>query len=228
MGQGCLSRLKRITGPGTEVIMVISAIKWLQSHICVIASDPDEIRGNVAISYLSGLLRRSFLSLLAMTFFTQVLMLLFFTGCGYQANPYLKDVTTVAVPIFDNKTTWREMEFELTNLVHREIKARTSFRLVSHPEDADIIIQGEITGYRKPVIVEDAADNVVVAGSMMTLKVAIKEQKTGKEILAKSRNVQSEFIRGASETVTDAEYRGRQQTLEQLSRWVVSLLEETQ
>lgn len=149
-------------------------------------------------------------------------------SCGYQANPYLKDVATVAVPIFDNKTTWREMEFELTNLVHREIKARTPFRLVSHPEDADIIIQGEIVDYRKPVMVEDATDNVIVAGSVMTLKVSIKEQKTGREILSKSQNVQSEFIRGASETTTDAEYRGRQQTLEQLSRWVVSLLEESQ
>lgn len=156
------------------------------------------------------------------------LIFLFMVSCGYQLNPYLKEVTTVAVPIFDNKTTWREMEFELTNLVHREIKARTPFRLVSHPDDADIIIQGEITDYRNPGMVENAQDNVVVAGSVMTLKVIIKEQKTGKEILAKSQNVQSEFIRGASETVTDAEYRGRQQTLEQLSRWVVSLLEESQ
>jgi len=156
------------------------------------------------------------------------LTFLFIVSCGYQLNPYLKDVTTVAVPIFDNKTTWREMEFELTNLVNREIKARTPFRLVSHPEDADIIIQGTIMDYRKPVVVEDAADNVVVADSVMTLKVIIKEQKTGKEILAKSQSVHSEFIRGSSETVTDAEYRGRQQTLEQLSRWVVSLLEETQ
>ena len=156
------------------------------------------------------------------------LIFLFIIGCGYQLNPYLKEVTTVAVPIFDHKTTWREMEFELTTLVQREIKARTPFRLVSHPEDADIIIQGEITDYRNPAMVEDAQDNVIMAGSVMALKVIIKEQKTGREILSKSRNVQSEFIRGASETAADAEYRGRQQTLEQLSRWVVSLLEESQ
>ncbi|MEW6026475.1 MAG: LPS assembly lipoprotein LptE [Planctomycetota bacterium] len=154
-------------------------------------------------------------------------ILLFAAGCGYQMSPYMKDVTAVSAPIFDNKTTWRGMEFELSNLVHREIKARTPFRLVSHPEDADIVIQGEITAYRKPALVEDANDNVIVAGSMMTLTVRIREQKTGKEILSKSRNIQSEFIIGSSETATDAEYRGRQQTLEQLSRWVVSLLEET-
>ncbi|MBI5779292.1 MAG: hypothetical protein HZA49_07540 [Planctomycetes bacterium] len=155
-------------------------------------------------------------------------MFLLVAGCGYQPNLYLKEVTAVAVPIFDNKTAWREMEFELTNLVQREIKARTPFRLVSHPEDADIIIQGEITDYRKPAMVEDVQDNVIVAGSVMVLKVSIKEQKTGKEILTKSQTAQSEFIRGASEAATDAEYRGRQQTLEQLSRWVVSLLEESQ
>jgi len=156
------------------------------------------------------------------------LIFLLIVSCGYQLNPYLKEVTTVAVPIFENKTAWREMEFELTSLVHREIKARTFFRLVSHPEDADIIIQGEITNYRKSIMVEDAQDNVIMAASMMTLKVTIKEQKTGKEIFSKSRNVQSEFIGGMNEAATDAEYRGRQQTFEQLSRWVVSLLEEAQ
>jgi len=154
------------------------------------------------------------------------LIFLFIIGCGYQLNPYMKEVVTVAVPIFDNKTTWREMEFELTNLVHREIKARTPFRLVSHPEDADIVIYGEITDYRNPVMVEDTQDNVIMSGAVMTLRVTIKEQKTGKEVMSKSRSVQSEFIRGASEASTDAEYRGRQQTFEQLSRWVVSLLEE--
>lgn len=148
-------------------------------------------------------------------------------GCGYQFSSYMKDVTTVAVPIFDNTTTWREMEFELTALVHREIKARTPFRLVSRPEDADIVVYGSITAYRKPVHVEDGLDNVVVGGSIMTVNVSVREQKSGRELISRARTVQREFIVGASETVADAEYRGRQQSFEQLSRWVVSLLEES-
>ena len=137
-----------------------------------------------------------------------------------------KDIKTVAVPIFDNKTRWREVEFELTNLVHREIKARTFLRLVSKPEDADIVIKGEITDYYKPVLVEDAQDQVIASESKITINVSVIDQKTGKNIISKNNTVQGEFIIGARETAADAEYRGRQSALEQLSRWVVSLLEE--
>ena len=75
---------------------------------------------------------------------------------------------------------------------------------------------------------EEMKSSSIVIINSKEVPLIIKEQKTGKEILSKSRNVQSEFIRGASETSTDAEYRGRQQAFEQLSRWVVSLLEELQ
>lgn len=163
---------------------------------------------------LSSMLRSSFWVILLCVF-----------GCGYQSSLRVNEVTTVAVPIFDNKTSWRELEFELTNLIHREIKARTPFRLVSRPEDADIIIVGEIVDYYKPVIVEDTQDQIIVAASKITIKVSIKDQKTGSAIITKSHTVQGEFIRGSKETFSDAEYRGRQNTFEQISRWVVSLLE---
>ncbi|MDI6732823.1 MAG: LPS assembly lipoprotein LptE [Planctomycetota bacterium] len=147
-------------------------------------------------------------------------------GCGYQSSIYSPQVATIAVPIFENKTTWREMEFDLTSLVHREIKARTPFRLVSRPEDADIVILGEIVSCRRPSILEDTADNVVIYGSVMTLNISIKDQKTGKSLITRPNTIENEFIRGASETVSEAEYRARAQTYEQLARWVISLLEE--
>lgn len=154
------------------------------------------------------------------------LIVICLAGCGYQSRPYQNDITTVAVPIFDNKTTWREMEFDLTNLVHREIKTRTPFRLVSKPEDADIVIQGEIIDYHKPPLVSTIQDQALISASRITLRVTIKNQKTGKNILTQTNTVQSDFIQGAKETPADAEYRGRLNTFEQLSRWVVSLLED--
>lgn len=153
------------------------------------------------------------------------LILFCVAGCGYHSSLRPNDITNVAIPIFDNKTVWRELEFELTNLVSREVKARTPFRLVSRPEEADIVIVGEILDYYKPVIVEDTQDQVVVAASKITIKVSIKDQKTGTIIITKNQTVQSEFLRGSKETFSDAEYRGRQNTFEQISRWVVSLLE---
>jgi hypothetical protein len=166
------------------------------------------------MNFLTCILRNSFL-----------LIIFCVAGCGYHSSLRVNDITNVAVPIFDNKTTWRELELELTNLVHREVKAKTPFRLVSRPEEADIIIVGEILDYYKPVIVEDSQDQVIVGASKITIRVSIKDQKTGVVIVTKNKTVQSEFLRGSKETLLDAEYRGRQNTFEQIGSWIISLLE---
>lgn len=148
------------------------------------------------------------------------------SGCGYRAQSYINDITSVAVPIFDNQTTWREMEFELTNIVQREIKARTPLRLASKPEDADIVLKGEIIKYYKPSLVEDKQDQVIMSASKITVRVFIRDQKSGKDIIEKTNSFQGEFARGVNESLADAEYRGRQNTFEQIGRWVVTLLED--
>jgi len=156
-----------------------------------------------------------------------LVMLLFVLGCGYHSTLRSdKDIKTITVPVFDNKTRWREIEFELTNLVHRDIKGCSSLQMVSRPEDADIIVKGEITDYYKPVLVEDGQDNVVAAAARITVTVSVIDQKTGKPILTQTRAVQGQFIKGANDDQLDAEYRGRQSAFEQITRWIVSLLEE--
>ncbi len=46
-----------------------------------------------------------------------------FSGCGYSSKSlYNKSVTTVAVPIFTNKTFRREWEFRLTEAVDKNIE----------------------------------------------------------------------------------------------------------
>ncbi|HSU66872.1 MAG TPA: LptE family protein [Tepidisphaeraceae bacterium] len=58
-------------------------------------------------------------------------------------NIYRKDVSTVAVPIFTNRTFYRGVEFNLTKSVVTQIESRTPYKVV--PKDrADTILEGEI------------------------------------------------------------------------------------
>lgn len=75
-------------------------------------------------------------------------MLLALHGCGYSPRGSLPGhIRTVAIPIFANKTQQPAVENLLTRAVRDAFV--TSGRLkVVRPEDADSILEGEITGYQ--------------------------------------------------------------------------------
>ncbi|MDY7107914.1 MAG: LptE family protein [Planctomycetota bacterium] len=64
---------------------------------------------------------------------------------GYSTESvYSTAVRTVAVPIFENETFSRGLEFELTDAVIKEIEARTPYKVTTQPR-ADTILTGRIT-----------------------------------------------------------------------------------
>ena len=67
-------------------------------------------------------------------------------GCGYSSRElYPADVRTVAVPLFENRTFYREMEASITEAVIKEIERRTPYKVV-RSGDADTLLRGVITG----------------------------------------------------------------------------------
>lgn len=67
------------------------------------------------------------------------------TGCGYSSGElFPDDVRTVAVPIFENKSFYRGVEFDLTEALVKEIELRTPYK-VTGTNRADTIIRGTIT-----------------------------------------------------------------------------------
>ena len=67
---------------------------------------------------------------------------------GYSAQAaFPSQVSTVAVPIFTNETFTRDVEFELTDAVIKEIQARTPYR-ISSTATADSILLGRIRSVR--------------------------------------------------------------------------------
>ncbi len=73
------------------------------------------------------------------------LVLLLAGGCGYTAKElFPQDVRTVAVPIFDNRTFYQGVEFDLTEALKKQLELRTPYKVTS-VSTADTELRGTIT-----------------------------------------------------------------------------------
>lgn len=72
-------------------------------------------------------------------------------GCAVseygQASLWATDVRTIAVPIFENHTFSREVEFQLTDAVIKAIESRTPYRVAAQAS-ADTILIGHVREVR--------------------------------------------------------------------------------
>lgn len=162
-----------------------------------------------------------------------VAMALGLTGCGYQLGYRAAEgVRTVAVPIFENETgprgsgSRRELEFELTKSVIREIQRRTPLIVVPNPDAADAVIRGSLKRIRESVVVEGPGDEVLRSSAQFELWVRV--ELPGR----KPRTVRlvevAEFEPGTSDTGTrDAAIaEPATEAFQRLAERVVMLLEE--
>jgi len=94
-------------------------------------------------------------------------------GCGYhvvgRTATLAPGVQTIAVPVFVNRTSNYRIEQRLTDAVIHELLARTKYRVVAKPEDADAVLRGEVTGVEGSVVVLDSA-----TGRATTLLVTVR------------------------------------------------------
>ena len=101
------------------------------------------------------------------------------TGCGYTVGQeFRRDIKTVAVPIFENETNRRGIEFQLTEAVQKEITKRSQFRLAKGLE-ADTRLTGKIVGFRKDVLGETAQDDPRTLQISLMVKVRWEDLRSG-------------------------------------------------
>ena len=101
-------------------------------------------------------------------------------GCGYRAGFVVReDIRTVAVPVFANRTFYRDIEIDVTRAVIDELEKTTPYRIV-HSATADAVLEGAIVRYRTPVLVEDAADDPVESEVVIAVEVTLRETATGR------------------------------------------------
>jgi hypothetical protein len=104
-----------------------------------------------------------------------------FTVLGYKTAPqYDRSVRTVRVPIFENKTFLRGVEFELTEAVVKEIEKKTPWKVVQGEADAEL--HGTIVGLPKRVILPNQLNEVRQADLTLSVEVAWFDLRTGQPV----------------------------------------------
>jgi len=152
------------------------------------------------------------------------------TGCGYTVGTdFRQDIKTVAIPIFENETNRRGIEFQLTEAVQKEVTKRSQFRLAKGLE-ADTRLTGKIVGFRKDVLGETAQDDPRELQISLMVKVRWEDLRTG-TLLAEQElplspdaipmSVQAEFAPELGQSLATA----MDDALHSMARKIVNLME---
>ncbi|MBI5125064.1 MAG: LptE family protein [Planctomycetes bacterium] len=158
--------------------------------------------------------------LLWLGLFTACLLL---AACGYTSRSQLRqNVNTIYIPIFDNLTYRRGLEFDLTNALKNEILFRTRLKIVDK-DHADSILYGSITDVKKLILLEAPGGNPAEAAMVIIIDFSWVDLRTGRTIVDK-KNItqQAEFIVRMKEDEGTAE----REAFVDLSEKVINLMEE--
>ena len=171
-----------------------------------------------------NLTRRAFQSCIGFSLCTAL------AGCGYTVGPnFNRDIKTVAVPVFENDSNRRGLEFQLTEAVQHEITKRSSYRLAKGLE-ADTRLTGRIVSVKKSALSESRYDDPRTLQMNMMVKVTWEDLRTN-EVLAQSEiplspeaiplNGQAEFSPEMGQSLATA----IDDMTSQMARKIVNLME---
>lgn len=115
------------------------------------------------------------------------------TGCGYhvvgRANTLPEGARTIAIPAFVNRTTEYRIEQILTQAVVHEFVARTKYRVVPETEDADLVLQGEVTSLAGGAVLYDT-----ITGRATTVLVTVGLRVSMHDSAGKSLYQNNNFV----------------------------------
>ena len=111
-------------------------------------------------------------------------------GCGYRLagenpNPGPVDLQgkRIAIHIFKNLTSEPDIEYIITRNVVAEFVRTPNVRVVRRDEQADYILQGEVTGYSKELLALDYQGRALYYRLIITLKLELIDS-SGKVVMA--------------------------------------------
>lgn len=136
-------------------------------------------------------------------------------GCGYQfagESSFLpKDIQTIYVEPFINRSRDVGLEKELASGLRSEIFRKGRLRVVDQAEQADAILTGSIVSLESSVVSVNRRDEVLEYQSILTVDVILRRREPN-EVLWRGPAIRlSEFYAGSRAAVvtTSSEFRGR-------------------
>lgn len=114
------------------------------------------------------------------------LLVSFVAGCGYSLRGNLPEhLKTVAVPTFANRTNEPAVENIVTRAVVEAFTTNGRLRVV-RTDEADALLEGEVTGYDLQSVAFDASANVRQYRLVVTMNLRFKDLRENKVIYDRS------------------------------------------
>jgi hypothetical protein len=111
-----------------------------------------------------------------------------FEICGYTTRPnYDTNIHTIYLPIFENKTYYRGLEFLLDQALQRQIGWKTPYRITSNKAVADTELTGSIISITKNVALISPSNGTRVQEQVLIVALTWKDLRTGEVLSRRQR-----------------------------------------
>lgn len=146
----------------------------------------------------------------------------FMASCGYTSRSLIdQNVQSVYVPIFDNDTFRRDLEYDLTKAIKEEILFRTQLKIVDE-KHADTILTGILRDVQENVLIENPDAVTVESRVSVFVQFSWLDQRTGRILIDKQNvSASAEFIATRNEDVQTGEIEAFVNT----ARKIINLME---
>ena len=97
---------------------------------------------------------------------------------------FVENIDSVYVKVFDNRTFRRDVEFDLTDALAKQIEAQTPYKVISSADRADTVISGQIMEITETVLTtERQTGRAMEKEVILAVVVDWKNLKTGKLLI---------------------------------------------
>ena len=153
-----------------------------------------------------------------------IVLLALISGCGYTNKSLIsRNINSIYIPIFENDTFRKGLEFDLTSAVKDEIMSNTKLRILQK-DSADTILTGRIMTVKEGMLSSNVEDNIVESRVTISVHIKLVDRITGRTLVEEDNLKQSaEFIVNRGENINTAS----QESLVLLAKEIVYHLEET-
>jgi len=120
-----------------------------------------------------------------------VLAAVAFVGCAGYRNESLfpSEIGSVYVEMFENRTFWRDIEFDVTDAVSKRIEAQTPYKVVSSRDRADSVITGQIVAVDQGIITRERQTGVALERQVQLRAVVTWKNLSTGDLLVDAKSV---------------------------------------
>ncbi len=138
-----------------------------------------------------------------------VLLVTLTYGCGYSNRSLIsRNISSIHIPIFENDTFRRGIEFDLTKAVNVEVMSKTNLRIASK-DHADTILHGTVKDFTERIITQGFRDSLVEGQMTLFVDIQLVDRRTGRTLInEKGIKQAAEYIVRRGETLESATGEG--------------------